>query len=97
MGLSGSAQALTGCARYVILSMTVSSSGCEELFLREPLGCRLKAVSFRSQRYLRIDRSRAPKTFSASTISDSQLECHVQFFTNSLQPIYLSSYQYEMV
>jgi hypothetical protein len=38
------------------------------------LGCRLKAVSFRTLCYPRIDRSRAPKTFSASTIFDSQLD-----------------------
>jgi hypothetical protein len=38
------------------------------------LGGRLKAVSLRSMRYRRTDRSRAPKTFSASTILDSQSE-----------------------
>ena len=52
--------------RTVAPVKTGNCSGC--------LGCRLKAVSFRTLRYPRIDRSRAPETFSASTILESQLE-----------------------
>ena len=60
-----------------LLSYSIKDSVFIKVFNRNCSGClgrRLKAISFRTLRYPRIDRSRAPKTFSASTIFDSQLE-----------------------